>query len=111
MANSQMSEKNNLVVEVSTNDRIWSSRMLPRGKYGGLVCAESGEEVHGDYNPEDTGYLSYKKQMWFSSPFNHHLHSWKNHIAPYDTPSSRTNYQNIFKKYVEEKVHSDEENE
>ena len=109
MSNNSISEHNNLTVEVSPNDRIWSSRMLPRGKNGGLVCAESGEEVHCDYNPEDTGFLSYKKQMWFASQFNHHLHSWKNHIAPYDNPSSRANYQNIFKKYVEDNVSSEEE--
>lgn len=111
MTTRQMNGNTNLIVEVSTNDRIWSPRSLPRGKHGGLVCAESGEEAHRDYNPEDTGYLSYKKQMWFVSPFNHHLHSWKNHIAPYDNPSSRANYQNIFKKYLEEKVPSDEESE
>ena len=103
MTTRQMNGNTNLIVEVSTNDRIWSPRSLPRGKHGGLICGETGEEVHRDYSHEDTGFLSYKKQMWFSSEFNHNLHSWKNHLAPYDTPSARANYTSIFSKYIEEK--------
>jgi hypothetical protein len=100
MSNTQMTE-NTISVEISTDDHVWSSRMLPRGKNGGLICAESGEEIHHSYNPEDTGFLSYKKKMWFTSQFNNHLHSWKNNLAPYDDPSTRVNYTKIFKKYVD----------
>lgn len=103
MSTTQTSENKNPIVEVSTNDYVWSPRSLPRGKHGGLICAETGEEVHRDYSPEDTGFLSYKKQMWFSSRFNHNLHSWKNQLDPYDTPSARVNYNSIFSKYTEEK--------
>lgn len=90
-------------VDSSATDATYFVHKLPRGKHGGLVCAETGEEVHRDYKPEETGFLSYKKQLWFSSPFNHSLHSWKNHLAPYDTPSARANYNSIFSKYTEEK--------
>lgn len=88
---------------VSAFDATSITNSLPRGKHGGLICAETGVEVHRDYKPNDTGFLSYQKGLWFSSPFNYHLHSWKNHLAPYNTPAARLQYQNIFSKYIETK--------
>jgi hypothetical protein len=105
MSNAPQTEHNNLTVEVNINDHDWSPRFLPRGRHGGLICAESGEEFHSSYNPESIGYISYRKKLWFSSTFNHNLHSWKNHQAPYDTPESRVGYKSLFEKFlVEDKV-------
>jgi hypothetical protein len=106
MSTTQKSENKNLNVKILTKDYAWSPQMLPRGKYNGLVCAESGKEIHHSYKPEERGFLSYKKQMWFASPFDNNLHSWKNHISPYDDPSYRASNQIFFKDYLNENVTS-----
>lgn len=87
-------------LEVTIKDPTWSSRNLPRGRNGGLICEETNEEFHSDYHPETTGFLSYRKQMWFSSTFYHNLHSWKSHISPYDKPETRSQFMSIFEKYA-----------
>lgn len=75
-------------------------RRLPRGKYGGLVCRECKQEVHKSYKPDDTGFLSYKKKAWYCHPFCNQLENFREHYAPYDNPSIRSQYTEIFSKYL-----------
>ena len=75
-------------------------RRLPRGKYGGLVCTECNQEVHRDYNPDDTGFLSYKKEAWYCHGFCSQLEDYREHNAPYDNPAYRSQYAEVFSKYL-----------